>query len=123
MRQMKQILLAVVLFAVLVIPVMAEETSVQPIVNLPVIWGTELISDAGPTVLLVKVWTPYADARYKIKWAIFNEKGVKIRFGNSGWFWWKSGSQLYYETPVEPELKSNGYYVKATLQYAPYVQN
>ena len=121
---MKQILwavLAMVMVSLLVTAAFAQEVS--PVVNLPVIWGTELISDAGPTVLLVKVWTPFDDARYKIKWAIFNEKGVKVRSGNSGWFWWKSGCQLYCETPVEPELKGNGYYVKATLQYAPYVEN
>ena len=120
---MKKYLLAIVLVAALVVPVMAQEESVSPIVNLPVIWGTELISDAGPTVLLVKVWTPFDDARYKIKWVIFNEKGIKVRYGDSGWFWWKSGTQLYYETPVEPQLKGNGYYVKTTLQYAPYVVN
>ena len=115
--------LAMVMVAVLVSAAMAQEESVSPIVNLPVIWGTELISDAGPTVLLVKVWTPYQDARYKIKWAIFNEKGIKVRYGDSGWFWWKSGSQLYFETPVEPELNGNGYYVKTNLQYAPYTTN
>ncbi len=121
---MKKILLAVILLAALVVPVMAQDVSVSPIVNLPVIWGTELISSAGPTVLLVKVWTPFDDARYKIKWAIFNEKGAKVRNGNSGWFWWKSGSQLNFETPVEPSLKmGRGFYVKATLAYAPYVEN
>ena len=115
--------LAMVFVAVMVTAAFAQEESVSPVVNLPVIWGTELISSAGPTVLLVKVWTPYSDARYRIKWVIFNNAGEKIRDGNSGWFSWKLGSMIYYETPVEPQLKGNGYYVKATLQYAPYVAN
>ena len=122
---MKQLLLAVlamVFVAVLVTATFADE-QVCPVVNLPVIWGTELISSAGPTVLLVKVWTPYSDARYRIKWVIFNSGGEKIREGNSGWFWWKSGSQLYFETPVEPALRQSGYYVKASLAYAPFVEN
>lgn len=89
----------------------------------PTVTETRLISHAGPTVLLVKVWTPFKDARYKIKWVIFNNKGVKIREGNSGWFWWKSGPDMAFEAPIEPRLKGNGYYVKATLQYAPYVEN
>ena len=123
---MKQIwaILAMVMVLTMASLAMAQEVSVSPIVNLPVIWGTELISSAGPTVLLVKVWTPFDDARYRIKWSIFNEKGVKVRFGDSGWFWWKGGTQLYYETPVEPSLKmGRGFYVHASLKYAPYVEN
>ena len=103
---------------------MAQEVSVSPIINLPAIWGTELISSAGPTVLLVKVWTPFDDARYKIKWGIFNQRGEKVRSGDSGWFWWKSGPNLTFETPVEPYLKmGRGFYVHTSLRYAPYVEN
>jgi hypothetical protein len=112
-----------VFVAVMVTAAIAQEVSVSSIINLPAIWGTELISSAGPTVLLVKVWTPFDDARYRIKWTIFNEKGVKVRHGDSGWFWWKNGSNLTFETPVEPSLKGNGYYVKTNLQYAVFVEN
>ena len=114
--------LAMVMVLTMASLAMAQEVSVSPIINLPAIWGTELISSAGPTVLLVKVWTPFDDARYRIKWRIFNHRGVKVRDGDSGWFWWQGGTQLYYETPVDT-LKGNGYYVKTNLQYAVFVEN
>ena len=123
MKHILWVILAMVLVSVLVSVAFAQEVSVSPVVNLPVIWGTELISSAGPTVLLIKVWTPFDDARYRIKWSIFNEKGVKVRSGDSGWFWWKNPTQLYWETAVEPSLKGSGFYVHATLRYAPYVEN
>jgi len=99
----------------------AQETSTQ--FYEARITGMRLISTAGPTILHVDIQTWLDDARYKIKYEIFNKDGMKRRSGSSGWFVWNMGNKIELDIPIDPPLTGPGFYVKAVLVTAPFVEN
>jgi len=121
MRQILTAVLAMVMVSLLVTAAFAQETSTE--FYLARITGMRLISTAGPTILHVDIQTWLDDARYKINYDIFNMDGVEKRSGTSGWFVWNTGNKIGLDIPIDPQLKGDGYYVKAVLVTAPLIEN
>jgi hypothetical protein len=89
----------------------------------PTVTETRLLAWGGAQILFVGIQTPYKEGMYRVKYVIFNHKGERVRSSNSEWFVWQSGPYIGYETEVTPRLKGEGYYVRAIVKYAEWIDN